>query len=152
MKKQFIFLITIMLVIIIIVSINILQNRKEKASLQNYNAEYEQYLNKEIYGTDIATLINKAIDNNEKNNIEKDEKGFFIDNGQDSILIEIIMITNEEKQETTTYKMETIQKVGLLNFLTNFNLTTFKSSNVEYHQLTGKISKITFEQLESISY
>lgn len=152
MKKQFIFLIVIVLVIVIIISVNILQKRKEEMTLQSFNAEYEQYLNKEIYGIDIATLINKAIDNNKKNNVEKDEKGFYIDNEQDSILIDIVMITNEEKQETTTYKMETIEKVGILAFLSNFNLTTFKGSNVEYHEQTGKISKITFEQLESISY
>ena len=152
MKKQFIFLIVIVLVIIVIISINILQKRKEEMTIQSFNAEYEQYLNKEIYGTDIATLINKAIDNNQRNNIEQDEKGFYIDNGQDSILINLVMITNEDTQETTTYQMETIEKVGILEFLTNFNLTTFRSSNVEYHQETGKISKITFEQLESISY
>ena len=152
MKKQFIFLIVILLVTIVIISVNILQKQKEEMTIQSFNAEYEQYLNKAIYGTDIATLINKAIDNNKKNNVEQDEKGFYMDNGKDSILINLVMITNEETQETTTYQMETIEKVGILEFLANFNLTTFRSSNVEYHQKTGKISKITFEQLESISY
>ena len=109
-------------------------------------------MDKVIYGTEVATIMNKAIDNNKNVNVQKDEKGYFIDNGQDSIQIELIMITDEEKQETTTYKMETIQQVGMTSFLSNFSLTTFKSSNVEYHKNTGKISKITFEQLESISY
>lgn len=152
MKKQLILILVLILIIVIVLAVNITQKQNEKKKLQNYNAEYEQYLDKVIYGTEVATIMNKAIDNNKNVNVQKDEKGYFIDNGQDSILIEVIMITDEEKQETTTYKMETIQQVGMTSFLSNFSLTTFKSSNVEYHKNTGKISKITFEQLESISY
>ncbi len=152
MKKHLILFLTILLIIIVIVCVNIIQNQNIKKQLTEFNAEYEKYTNTVIYGTDIATLINKAIDNNNKNNISKDEKGLYQDNGQDSILIDIIMITDEENQETTTYRMENIEKVGITQFISNFSLTTFKSSNVEYHQSTGKIAKITFEQLESISY
>lgn len=152
MKKQFLLILVLILIIVIVISVNIVQKKNKQKELQNYNAEYEQYLDKVIYGTEIATVMNKAIDSNTNNNVAKDEKGYYMDNGQDSVQIELVMITNEEKQETTTYKMETIEKVGMIDFLSNFSLTTFKSSNVEYHKDTGKIGKITFEQLESISY
>ena len=152
MKKHLLIIITIILIAIIIVCYNIIQIQGRQNELKNYNLAYENYLNKEIYGSDVATVMNKALDSNKKNNIQKDEKGYFIDNGQDSVQIELIMITDEEKQETTTYKMETIEQVGMTSFLSNFSLTTFKSSNVKYHKDTGKIAKITFEQLESISY
>ena len=152
MRKQLVLLLVIVLIVIIIISTNIIQRQSEQNIIKKSNSDYEIYLNKTIYGTDIASIINKAINQNKQNNVEQDDKGNFLDNNENSILIDLIMITDEEKQEKTTYSMETIQKVGITSFIENFSLTTFKSSNVEYHNKTGKISKITFEQLESISY
>jgi hypothetical protein len=57
-----------------------------------------------------------AISDNKANNIGQDEKGFYINNNQNSVQINIVMITDEEKQETTTYKMEAISKVGITEF------------------------------------
>ena len=34
-----------------------------------YNKEYEKYLDGQIYGADIATIINKAVNQNEKNGV-----------------------------------------------------------------------------------
>ena len=36
------------------------------------NLEFENYLNQEVYGTDLSTVINRAVDNNETNNEETD--------------------------------------------------------------------------------
>ena len=65
--------------------------------LSRVNSEYEYYLNKEIYGTELVTLINKAMDNNKKLEVKKDKNGFYIDNGQDSILISIKMLGSDDK-------------------------------------------------------
>ena len=46
---------------------------------------------------------------------------------------------NEEKQETKSYKMEAISKVGISSFITNFNTVKFKCTKLEYHKSTGKI-------------
>ena len=46
----------------------------------------------------------------------------------------------------TTYKMETISKVGITEFLKNFNTTKFKCTNKEYHKETEKISYIQITQ------
>lgn len=146
MKKNVIILTIILLVIIVICIAGININSKtSKVVLQN-NKDYEQYLKNEIYGTDVITLINKAISSNEENNVEKDSKGFYIENEENSIKINIIMITNEEKQETTTYKMEAISKVGITEFIKNFNTAKFKCTKTEYHKQTGKIKYIEITQ------
>lgn len=113
---------------------------------QMKNNEYEKYLSENIYGTDVITLINKAISDNEENGINKNEKGFYINNNQNSIQIDIVMITDEEKQETTAYKMEAISKVGITEFIKNFNTVKFKCTKKEYHAATGKIAYIEISQ------
>lgn len=146
MKKSVIIISLILLIIIVICLVGINANSKTSKAIRKENSEYEQYLNSEIYGTDVITLINKATSSNENNNVEKDEKGFYINNNQNSIKIELIMITDEEKQETTTYKMEAISKVGITEFIKNFNTAEFKCTKTEYHEETGKISYIEISQ------
>lgn len=108
-----------------------------------YNKQYENYLGKEIYGAEIATLINKVTEQNERNNVSKDENGYYIDNGTNSIKIDLKMITVEK-----TYPMELIYKNDVTNFVKNFNVILFKCTNIEYHKETGKVSKLIFEQIE----
>ena len=146
MKKN-ILIISLILVLIIVISIlGININAKTRQVARNQNREYEQYLEGEIYGTDVITLINKATSSNETNKVTKDEKGFYIDNNKNSITIDIVMITDEEKQETTMYKMEAISKVGIKDFIKNFNIAKFKCTNIKYHKETGKIKHIEITQ------
>ena len=107
MKKALICLIIVLVVGSIIAVVFVSSNRKEEAEIRRNNQEYEKYLNKEIFGTDVTTIINKAMDSNQKKGIEKDEKGFFIENDENSIKIELIMLNEGEK---VTYQMETIRK------------------------------------------
>ena len=146
MKKNIIIISLILLIVIIICIVGINVNSKTNISIKQENKQYEVYLNNGIYGTDVVTLINKAINNNESNNVAKDEKGFYINNNQNSIQIDLVMITNEEKQETTTYKMEAISKVGITEFIKNFNTAKFKCTKTEYHEQTGKIAYMEISQ------
>lgn len=146
MKKNVIIIALILIVIIVICVVGINLNSKVSKIALKENGEYEKYLENEIYGTDVVTLINKAISNNETNNITKDEKGFYISNNQNSITIDIVMITDEEKDKTTTYKMETIYKVGITEFIKNFNTAKFECTKKEYHSQTGKIAYIEITQ------
>ena len=146
MKKNIIIISIILLIIIAICMVGIKINSRTNRETLLENNQYEQYLNSEIYGTDVVTLINKAISNNENNNVTKDEKGFYIDNNQNSIKIDLVMITNEEKNETTTYTMEAIYKVGTTEFIKNFNTAKFKCTKKEYHIQTGKIAYIELSQ------
>ena len=152
MKKNVIILSFILLFIILICIVGIQVNSKMNNGIKQQNRQYEQYLNSEIYGTDVVTLINKATSNNETNDVAKDQKGFYINNEKNSIMIELIMITNEEKEETTTYKMETISKVGITEFIKNFNTTKFKCTNKTYHKETGQIAYIELTQQSNWIY
>lgn len=145
MKKTLICLIIIFIVGTIVAVMCISQNNIKLAKIKATNNFYETYLNKEILGVDVTTIINKATNENNKNNIEKDDNGFFIENDTNSIKIELILLGEEE---TKNYQMETLQKVGLNGFIKNFNLTSFKCSKIEYHEKTNLVSKIIFEQTE----
>lgn len=145
MKKTLICLIIVLIAITIVVSMWISGNNTKLAKIKENNQKYEVYLDKEVFGTDVTTVINKAIDDNEKREIPKDEKDFFIPNDTNSIKVELVMLNGESKE---TYQMETLNKVGLNGFIKNFNLINFKCSKIEYHEKTKLISKIIFEQIE----
>ena len=127
------------MVILALILVNVKSNNKV---LQQVNPEYEYYLNKEIYGVELGTLINKAIDNNKRNEVPKDEKGFYINNGENSIIITIQMIQTKE-----TYHMEQIYSLGTEQFVSLFNSSLFKSDLVSYHKKTGRIAEILFKQV-----
>ena len=72
MKKICIFLV-IILIIVATIGYMYLNYKATYHEAQIKNAQYESYDGKEIFGTDLATLINKAIDDNTKNKREKDD-------------------------------------------------------------------------------
>lgn len=143
MKQSFLIILAIIFIVICIVSGTILNLKTENREINKYNLEYEKYLNKEILGTEVATLISKVIDQNEKNNVQKDEKGYYIENNENSIKIDLKMTTLDK-----TYPMEEIYNNQITNFVQNFNQIKFKCTKIEYHKDTKKISKMVFEELE----
>ena len=137
--------ILILLFLIIIISFYTLNSnyKKQKNTLNLYNKEYQNYLNKTITGTELASLIDKVIDLNEKNNVEKDSKNHYISNNENSIIIEIkIALTNK------TYKMEEFYNNDISEFVKYFSDQMFKCNSIEYHKNTGKVSKMLFLQEE----
>lgn len=143
MKRLLLLMLLSITVILFSITGLLISLRINTEEVKKANQEYEYYLNKEIYGTEVTTLINKVIDQNERNSIAKDEKGYYIDNGENSIKIEFKMITIER-----TYQMEDFYNNDINEFLANFNTIRFKCTNIEYHEKTGKISKLVIEQLE----
>lgn len=106
------------------------------------NKQFESYYNEEVYGTDLVTVINKAVDNNLINEVEKNQKGFFQNNETNSINIDIKIIDND-----TIYKMETIYNNGMDNFVQYYGQIKFKCTQIEYHKETEKIKYLLFEQI-----
>lgn len=143
MKKILIFL-AVVVIIIAIVGMRYSSYKAEYNAVMQENAEFGVSINKEIYGLDIATIMNRAVDKNTKNKIEKDEQGMYIANDTNSIQIEIYILDNE-----TTYKMETFYNAGAEQFAQYYGNIKFKCSNIEYHKNTRKIKYIRFEQLQS---
>lgn len=107
MKKTIIIIVCIVIVILSIFGNKYLNYKDEKRQINEENLEYETYLNKEVSGRDLTTAVNRAVDNNEKNKVSKDEKGFYIGNDINSVIIEIKISDND-----TTYKMETLYNGG----------------------------------------
>ena len=143
MNKTFFIILAVFFIIICIICTFLINIRDEKQQIKNENMEYEEYLNKEILGTQLATLISKVVDINERNNVEKDGKGYYIDNGEYSIKIDLKMATIDK-----IYPMEEIYNNEITSFVKNFNFIKFKCTSVEYHKKTGKISKLIFEELD----
>lgn len=141
MKKTILFF---AMIIIIVSGISyIFMNYKANYNVsKKENIEFESYLNKEIYGTDLLTVINKAIDSNEKNEVEKNSKGTYQDNGKNSINIEIKISDND-----TIYQMEKFYKSGTGNFLNYYGNIKFKCIDIKYHKSTNKVKYMLFEQI-----
>jgi len=142
MKKTILTIFTMIIIIVTIIGVNYYSYQNEYRGALSENEEFEQYKEKEIYGIELGTIINKAIDKNYKNKIEKDEKNIFIPNEKNSIQIDIYMVDSEQ-----TYKMETIYNAGMGQFIQHYGNIEFKCSKIEYHQSTKKIKYILFEQL-----
>ena len=145
MKKMFIFII-IILIIVAIVGIKYVSYKNEYRIIQNENSEFEEYKDKEVYGLTVGTIVNKAIDKNTKNKVEKDNDGNFIQNDENSIKIELHMKENDKDYEL---QMEQIYNAGTEQFVQYYSNIKFKCSKIEYHEKTGRIKYILFEQQET---
>ncbi|MEI3402240.1 MAG: hypothetical protein V8R51_08070 [Clostridia bacterium] len=143
MRKISIFLV-IVLTIVAAIGFKYMSYKNEYNAIQKENKEFEEYKDKEVYGLEVGTMINKAVDKNTKNKIEKDNNGNFIQNDKNSIEIEIYITDNE-----TTYKMETIYNAGTEQFVQYYGNIKFKCSKIEYHENTGRIKYMLFEQQET---
>jgi len=133
MKKGIFILFTTIVIIVTIICVKYYSYKKEYNSVLKENAEIENYTKKEIYGIELATLINKVMDKNAKNKL--------IANEENSIQIEIYMQDNE-----TTYKMEAFYNTGIEQFIQYYGNIKFKCSKIEYNEKTGKIKYLLFEQ------
>ena len=141
MKKIAIFFASILIILAVIYYIY-LNNKVNFNTTRKANLEFESYLNQEIYGNDLATVINRAVDNNSKNNVEKTNKGIYIDNEANSISIEIKFTDNN-----SVYKMETLYNSGMQNFINYYNRIKFKCTDIKYHNSTKKVKYMLFEQI-----
>ena len=135
-------LIGLFLIIVIAVYLLILNIKRDNLKINTYNEQYEYYLNKNITGLDLATLINKTINLNEKNSIEKDENNHYIENKDNSIKIEIKLSATKK-----TYSMEEFYNNDTSEFVKYFAEENFKCVEIKYHKETGKVSMLIFEQL-----
>ena len=72
MKKIIVFVI-LAIIIVSIIGVKYYSYRVDYIETIKQNSEYEEYKDKEIYGIDLANLINKTADKNIKNQIERTE-------------------------------------------------------------------------------
>ena len=142
MKKIIICILSIFLIIICIVVYGVYQKNENTAQIGVDNKTYESYENKEVLGTDIISIINQATDSNKKNDIKIGEDGNYIDNGKNSIRIEIKFL---ELDKVIT--MERINNVGIEKFWSNYGALSFKCTKIEYHEKTHRVKYMYFEEV-----
>lgn len=141
MKKFIIFLVVI-LIIIATISYVYLNYKANYNIAQKENYQFQSYYNQEIFGPDVATVINKAIDRNSSNNIQKDNKGNFIENDINSIKIDIKFIDDDK-----IHTMEEIFNSGIGTFMQYYSQIKFKCTRIDYHKSSNKIKYMLFEQM-----
>lgn len=142
MKKNIAFLLMAFIIVITITTLTLHNQKISKLKVEKNNRAYDSFYNQDVLGTDFISLINKAIDNNEKNLVDKDENGNYIDNEKDSIKIEV-----KFQELDKVISMEAINKQGIYQFVQNFGAISFKCTKIEYHQSTKNVKYMYFEQI-----
>ena len=143
MKKIAIFFIITILIVCAIFAMYISYKANYNMSKKS-NLAFEKYLNEEVYGTDLATVINRAVDRNEKNEVTKNNKGIYQNNDENSINIEIKMLDDD-----SVYKMEKFYNDGIQNFINYYGNIKFKCVDIKYHSSTNQVKYMLFEQITS---
>ena len=141
MKKQFIILIIILLIIVAVVGLYFYNLNRLNLLAEDHNKTYQQIENQDILGTTLISIINKAIDDNEKNEVTK-ESIYYQDNEQNSI-----KITIQFKELDHTLQMEDIAAQTTENFIQFFATATFRCTKIEYHEKTNFVKSLYFEQI-----
>ena len=143
MKRLILAVFSVFIIVLSLVFMNIKTIEKNKAEAQKFNSVYEEYNKENLNGLDITTVINKAINNNEKYGIDKDENEIYINDDEYCIKIYIKMIIDEQ-----TYPMERLVTVGMDSFIEYFGSVEFKCTDIKYHSKNGRVSEMTFEATE----
>lgn len=141
MKKIIIFFIAVIICLSGIGYLYLVVKSNNNA-INKHNITYENCYQREVYGSDVATIINKAIDSNEKNNIQKTQDGKYIENDTNSIKISIKMIDND-----SVYTMEAIYDNNISEFIKYYNQIKFKCTDIQYHKNTNMVKSLFFEQI-----
>lgn len=142
MKKTIIIISIIAICIVISITYAYSMYKNDINQVQKFNNEFSEYIDQEFYGTELATIINLAIDNNEKHKIEKDSTGKYIEDNLYSVRVDVYM-TDTEK----TYSMETLNSGEISNLVNNYSNIKFKCTKVEYHKSNKRISYLYIEQI-----
>ena len=139
--KKIITFIAIVTICLITFATKYYSYKNEYSQIKSRNAQYESYYLKELNGMDVATIVNRAVNDNEKNNVKKDTKGEYIENETNSLKIEIKITDND-----TIYNMETLYNGGMANFVKYYDNVEFECTKIEYHSETKRIKYMLFEQ------
>ncbi len=146
MKKIIFFILISVIILIAIFGINYLNYVSNKKQILNQNKEYIQYEGSVIKINQVTTVMNKAIDNNKKNDIETDENGKFIENDTNSIKVYLEIESRDSvipMEDLLLSEVSTTAKVEKL-----FSDMFFEYKEIKYHQKTGQVSEIIFRAIE----
>lgn len=142
MKRKLLVILGIFIIILIFAVYLLYNYRKDVIQMQSFNRQYEVYYEKTILGTDLATMLNKAMDYNEKSDISKDSKDRYYIETEKSLLVEIKFLEKEEP-----VKMEDILSKEIETFISFYGAASFKCTKIEYHEANKQVKSLFFEQV-----
>ena len=143
MKKTIVYIISLVIITCVFITSKIYENKQYLVEIKKFNTKYEKYINNNIVGTEVASVINQAVDDNEYERIKKDENGTYIQNDETSVNIEVKITEFKEEQ---IYTMETLYSGGITQFVKYYGQIPFKAVKVEYNK-NKRIKYILFEQI-----
>jgi len=143
MKKTIIYIVSIVIVICVLIASKLYTSKEYLIKIKEFNTKYENYTNNEIVGTEVASIINQAVDDNEYERIKKDKNGKYIQNDINSINIEVKITEFSEEQ---IYTMETLYNGGMEQFVKYYGQIRFKATDIKYNE-NKRIKYILFEQI-----
>lgn len=142
MKKKFLVILGIFTIILIFVTYLLYNYNKMAKQAEDFNRQYNVYYQKQIIGSELATLLNKVSDYNEKNGIDKTENNRYYIETEKSIFVEISFLEKEQP-----VRMEDILEQGIENFIKHYSIANFKCTKIEYHNENRQVKSLYFEQI-----
>ena len=142
MKKYIILLVATVFVACVIIYARF-QFKVNKSMVNFENNPYTSIVGKNISSTELATLINKAMNKNADNEVQRDENGYFIENDENSIKIDVHFLLDD-----TILKAEQIEKSDLNLFITAYSSAQFKCTKIEYHNKSKLVKYLYIEEQE----
>ena len=150
MKKILIIIIVAVITAVAVFTGKYIEYSKQKTQITKINNEFLAYQKSIVKINKIVTLMNRAIDLNNKNKIEKDENGFYKENNTNSIKVYLKVKSSDSKMEMEKLMLD--DKAGVEKVEYAFSDLIFEMTDVEYHQKTGQVKSITFEEKETKNY
>lgn len=142
MKKRILVILGIFIIILLFVVYLLYNYDKGIKQAQGFNKQYELYYQKETLGTDLATLLNKVINYNEKNNVDKDDNDRYYIETENSIIVTIKFLEKDD-----IVRMEDILLKDMENFIKYYATSSFKCTKIEYHKENKQVKSLYFEQI-----
>ena len=143
MKNKIMLILIAFLVILALTSYFIYNYRAQFLASQETNKIFESYYNAQMLGTELVSVINRTEDINNKNNVDKNEQGMYIENDTNSIKVYIKL---KYKDDYTTLEIEKILQDGTDNFIKTYGTASFKGEEISYHEKTGNVKAIVFTE------
>lgn len=121
-------LVAIGFIVVLMVNVKIGDNE-----VKIFNAQFESYNKNRLSGSEIYSVINKAINNNQKEDVETHKV---------NINLRII-----DYQEEVTVNMDKLNELGMDRFYEYYGGYEFRCTSIEYNRDTKLVEELNFENI-----
>lgn len=144
MKRNLIVILLIFVIILLILSvIFILQltNMQDVKKVYDEDIEFfNKYQDVQFDITDFISIMNKAIENNNKHEIQQNEEKEYIEDDKYSIKIYLRL---DDREELIPMEVLMLSDSGGSKVISElFADIVYRYDSIEYHELTGRVKKI----------